>query len=159
MGQGRDEEGVRLLLAAQGDTQGAARRHEGAGLVVVGGLDVEEHRAAHLAGGVAEQLPAALGELGAVLRLVVGHEAEERRRLGGVVLLHLVGELLVALVGLLLDEDGQVEGVLEGQAGESRGSGSSSTGLRRSAEQVQDPLAGQAPSAGAPPGARRTRAS
>src|SRR5262249_21360362 len=48
--QGFGEEGLSLLLAVEGDVQGLAARHEGAGLLVLGGLDVEEHGAVDTAG-------------------------------------------------------------------------------------------------------------
>ena len=74
-----DEERVRLLLGAQRRLQRLARRHEGARLVVVGRLDVEEHRARHRARRVAEARRAPLAPSArAVLRLVLRHEAEER---------------------------------------------------------------------------------
>ena len=50
-----------------------------------------------------------------MLGLVDRHEAEEAGDSRTVVGLHLVNEFPVALFGLLLHQDGEVEGVFEGQ--------------------------------------------
>src|SRR5262249_42987315 len=64
---GLGEEDLGLALAVEGDLEGLAAGHEGAGLLVIRGLDVEEHRAVHAARLAAEKGLPALGQLVAVL--------------------------------------------------------------------------------------------
>jgi hypothetical protein len=105
------EEGLGLSLAFEGNVQGLAARHEGARLLVLGGLDVPEHRAVHAAGLVAEEGGAPLGQLLTVFLLVFDHGPEELRRLGRVLVLHLLGEFEIGVAGLFFDQDGQIQGV------------------------------------------------
>src|SRR6266540_3618705 len=105
------EEGLGLPLGLQSHFQRLAIRHEGAGLLVFRSLHVPQKRAVNPARLVSEEGPAPVCQLLAMPLLVDDHGPEESGRLVGVLILHLLGELEVTLARLLLDENGEIQGV------------------------------------------------
>ena len=112
------EEGPCLLFRAKRHLKGLAGAHEDAHLVELGRFHLEQHSSIDAGGLAAEEREPARGQLGVMLLLVRRHEAEDARRLRRVVQLHLLGEILVSLLCLLFDQDGQVERVFQRQCGE-----------------------------------------
>ncbi|MCZ7653886.1 MAG: hypothetical protein M5R42_05715 [Rhodocyclaceae bacterium] len=92
-----------------------SRRHERPRRAAARRFHVLDHVRRHARGRLAEQRTPTFGEFIAVAFLVARHHGKEIRRIARVALAEHVREPAIALLRLLLDEDGQVERVLQVQ--------------------------------------------
>jgi hypothetical protein len=99
----------RPVIVPGSDFHRLAGGHERARLVVLGCLNVPNHRALDLARRILKERAPPCGQLGLMLGFILGHLMEELRRLWRVVQLHLVYKLAVAFFSFLFNKDGKVD--------------------------------------------------